>query len=39
MGKTVFGLILDSVSGKKTKSDIFGFGGSEFVPWQIEPVM
>jgi len=39
MGQSVFRLIMDTASGKKTKSEMFGFGESEFVPWQIGPVM
>ena len=39
MGKEIFRLILETTSGKKTKSEVFGFGDNEFVPWQIGPVM
>jgi altronate hydrolase len=39
MGEAIFRLILESASGKKTKSELFGFGDNEFVPWQIGPVM
>jgi altronate hydrolase len=39
IGRAVFRLIVDTASGKKTKSEILGFGESEFVPWQIGPVM
>jgi altronate dehydratase len=39
MGRMVFNLIMDTASGKKTKSERFGFGESEFVPWHIGPVM
>jgi altronate hydrolase len=38
-GRVVFNLIMDTASGKKTKSERFGFGESEFVPWPIGPVM
>jgi altronate hydrolase len=38
-GESVFRLILDTASGKKTKSELLGFGESEFVPWQMGPVM
>ena len=39
MGETIFQLILETASGKKSKSELFGFGDNEFVPWQIGPVM
>ena len=39
MGEEIFQLILETASGKKTKSELFGFGDNEFVPWQIGPVM
>ncbi len=32
-GKIIFRRILDAASGKKTKSEILGFGDNEFVPW------
>ncbi len=32
MGETIFRLILDTASGKKSKSENFGFGDNEFVP-------
>jgi altronate hydrolase len=35
MGEKIFHLILDTCSGKKTKSEEFGLGDHEFVPWQI----
>jgi altronate hydrolase len=35
MGERIFRLILDTASGKKTKSELFGLGDHEFVPWQI----
>jgi len=35
MGQKIFDLILDTCSGKKTKSELFGLGDHEFVPWQI----
>ena len=35
MGEKIFRLILDTCSGKKTKSEDFGLGDHEFVPWQI----
>jgi altronate hydrolase len=39
MGKAIFGMILETASGKKTKSEELGLGDNEFVPWQIGPVM
>ena len=39
MGETIFGLILETASGKKSKSEAFGFGDNEFVPWHIGAVM
>ena len=39
MGETIFRLILDTASGKKAKSENFGFGDNEFVPWHIGAVM
>ena len=39
MGEEIFRLILETASGKKTKSELLGFGDNEFVPWQIGPVM
>ena len=35
MGQKIFDLILDTCSGKKTKSELFGLGDHEFVPWAI----
>jgi altronate hydrolase/galactarate dehydratase len=38
-GKQIFEQIVRVASGQKTKSEELGFGGSEFVPWQICAVM
>jgi altronate hydrolase len=35
MGEQIFQLILRTASGDKTKSELFGLGDHEFVPWQI----
>jgi arabinonate dehydratase len=35
MGEQIFRLILRVASGEKTKSELFGLGDHEFVPWQI----
>jgi altronate hydrolase len=33
MGERIFKLVLDTASGKQTKSEILGFGEDEFTPW------
>jgi len=33
MGQTIFKFILEAASGKKTQSEVLGFGDTEFVPW------
>jgi len=38
-GKELFELMVAVASGKKTRSEELGFGGVEFVPWQIGAVM
>ena len=38
-GKQIFEQIVRVASGQKTKSEELGFGGLEFVPWQIGAVM
>jgi len=39
MGAIIFQKILDTASGKKTKSEALDFGSNEFVPWQIGAVL
>lgn len=39
MGQRVFRLILDTASGKQSKSEELGFGDEEFTPWQLGAVM
>ena len=39
MGERFFGMILDAASGKKTKSELHGYGQNEFVPWYLGAVM
>ncbi len=39
MGEEIFHLILDTASGKPTRSELLGFGDNEFVPWQFGAVM
>ncbi len=38
-GEEIFELFLRVASGEQTKSETLGFGGAEFVPWQIGAVM
>ncbi len=38
-GAEILEEIIAVASGKKTKSEELGFGGAEFVPWQIGAVM
>lgn len=38
-GRELFELIINVASGEKTRSEELGFGGAEFVPWQIGAVM
>ena len=39
VGERLFGLILATASGERTKSERFGYGQSEFVPWQLGATM
>ncbi|SFM46538.1 UxaA family hydrolase [Thermodesulforhabdus norvegica] len=39
MGECIFREILEVASGKKTKSESFGFGDDSFVPWHIGAVI
>jgi altronate hydrolase len=39
LGARLFELILRTASGSMTKSERFGYGQSEFVPWQLGAVM
>jgi altronate hydrolase len=39
VGERFFQMILETASGKKSKSELHGYGQSEFVPWQLGPVM
>ena len=38
-GERIFGLMLATASGRKTKSELHGYGQNEFVPWQLGAVM
>lgn len=39
VGERVFRLILETASGKKTKSELLGFGEDEFAPWVVGATM
>ncbi|NDL62134.1 UxaA family hydrolase [Acerihabitans arboris] len=39
VGERLYSMILDMASGKKTKSEQFGYGSAEFVPWNIGSIM
>ena len=39
MGETIFNLILETASGKKSKSEHLGFGNNEFVPWHMGAIL
>lgn len=39
MAETIFDLILETASGKKSKSEQLGFGANEFVPWHIGAIL
>ncbi len=38
-GREIFERIIAVASGEKTKSEELGYGGNEFVPWQIGATM
>jgi altronate hydrolase len=38
-GERIFRLMLDTASGRATKSELHGYGQNEFVPWQLGAVM
>ncbi len=38
-GREIFETFLATASGQRTKSEELGFGGAEFVPWQMGAVM
>jgi altronate hydrolase len=38
-GRVIFQRILDTASGKKTKSELLGFGDNEFAPWHMGAVL
>ena len=39
MGQRIFEQVLATASGQETKSELHGYGQSEFVPWQLGAVM
>jgi altronate hydrolase len=39
MGERIFNLVLETASGKMSKSEELGFGDDEFTPWQIGATM
>ena len=39
LGEQLFRLMLDTASGTKSKSELHGYGQSEFVPWYVGAVM
>jgi altronate hydrolase len=38
-GERIFRLILETASGKRTKSELLGFGEDEFAPWVVGATM
>ena len=38
-GERIFRLLLETASGRRTKSELHGYGQNEFVPWQLGAVM
>ncbi|MBS7539113.1 UxaA family hydrolase [Ancylobacter lacus] len=38
-GREIFELVLDIASGRRSKSELLGYGRNEFVPWQLGAVM
>jgi len=39
LGERIFRLMLETASGRHTKSELHGYGQNEFVPWQLGAVM
>ncbi|HET7864682.1 MAG TPA: altronate dehydratase, partial [Burkholderiaceae bacterium] len=39
LGERIFQLMLQTASGRKSKSELHGYGQNEFVPWQLGAVM
>ena len=38
MGATLFRMLLDTASGKPSRSELHGYGQNEFVPWQLSVI-
>jgi altronate hydrolase len=38
-GERIFQMMIDTASGRATKSELHGYGQNEFVPWQLGAVM
>ena len=38
VGARFFQMILDCASGRKSKSELRGYGQNEFVPWQLSVI-
>jgi altronate hydrolase len=38
-GERIFRLMLETASGRRTRSELHGYGQNEFVPWQLGAVM
>ena len=39
MGERIFAMMINTASGQASKSELHGYGQSEFVPWQVGAVM
>ncbi|MGE5738939.1 MAG: UxaA family hydrolase [Betaproteobacteria bacterium] len=39
IGERLFGMMLETASGKRSKSELHGYGQNEFVPWYVGAVM
>ena len=39
IGERIFRLMLETASGRRTRSELHGYGQNEFVPWQLGAVM
>jgi len=38
LGEKLFQMLLDTASGKRSRSELHGYGQSEFVPWQLSVI-
>jgi altronate hydrolase len=39
LGERLFGMMLETASGSRTKSEVHGYGQNEFIPWYLGAVM